>query len=61
MFCVYVLKSSKTGKYYIGQTNNLSERFNSHNKGKNASTKTGVPWNLAASKEFATRIEPMKV
>ncbi|MFH0712327.1 MAG: GIY-YIG nuclease family protein [Candidatus Jorgensenbacteria bacterium] len=43
---VYVLTSKKTKKWYIGSTKDLKKRILRHNKGKNLSTKHGVPWKL---------------
>lgn len=60
MFWVYVLKSLKNGKYYIGQTNNLTKRLKEHNRGKDHSSKIGLPWIFVASKIFETRKEAMR-
>jgi putative endonuclease len=38
MHYVYVLKSSKDGKLYVGRTNNLKRRLDEHMKGKVEST-----------------------
>ena len=38
MFYVYVLKSKKDNKLYIGYTNNLNRRIQEHNKGRTFST-----------------------
>ncbi len=38
MFYVYVLKSQKDNKLYIGYTNNLKRRIQEHKKGKSFST-----------------------
>ena len=46
MFYVYVLKSLKDNKAYIGSTNNLRRRLSEHNKGKVQSTKARVPFEL---------------
>lgn len=43
MFYVYILKSKKDGKAYIGSTNDLKKRFKLHNSGKIFSTKLRVP------------------
>ena len=43
---VYVLKSGKTKKWYIGSTKDLKKRILSHNTGKNRSTKSGIPWKI---------------
>ena len=34
MYYVYLIKNSKTGKTYIGSTNNLIRRLKEHNKKK---------------------------
>ena len=43
MFYVYILKSKKDKKCYIGSTNDLKRRFEEHNKGKIFSTKYRRP------------------
>ncbi|MEK6570515.1 MAG: GIY-YIG nuclease family protein, partial [Bacteroidota bacterium] len=45
-FYVYVLRSLKDGKLYIGQTNNLQERLLRHNHGRVKSTKGRRPLQL---------------
>ncbi|MFZ3020343.1 MAG: GIY-YIG nuclease family protein [Minisyncoccia bacterium] len=52
MWHVYVLKSLKTNKYYIGCSNNLPRRLREHNSGKNISTKFGIPWALVYEELF---------
>ncbi len=59
LFSVYILKSI-SGKYYIGQTNNLSERINRHNSGRSRYTKSRGPWELVYSEAFATREEAVR-
>jgi len=46
MFYVYILKSEKDGKLYIGYTNDLKRRLEEHNSGKNISTKFRRPFEL---------------
>jgi len=46
MFYMYILKSLKDDKLYIGSTNNLRRRLEEHNSGLNKSTKTRSPFNL---------------
>jgi len=46
MFYTYVLKSEKDGKFYIGWTNDLKNRLNSHLSGKVDSTKSRLPLRL---------------
>ncbi len=45
-YYVYILKSIKTSKRYIGYTNNLRKRFNEHNSGKSTYTKHRGPFIL---------------
>lgn len=46
MFYVYILKSLKDEKLYIGCTSDLRKRFTEHNRGKNLSTKNRRPFEL---------------
>ncbi|HAX61351.1 MAG TPA: hypothetical protein DCX95_02160 [Elusimicrobia bacterium] len=45
MPCVYILKSQKTGKHYIGSSRECDAilRLASHNSGRTKSTKFGRP------------------
>lgn len=61
MFFVYILESVEYGKYYIGQTNNLEARLNSHNQGYNRYTKSYRPWKIAFYKQYDRRSEAMNV
>ncbi|MBN1383520.1 MAG: GIY-YIG nuclease family protein [Elusimicrobia bacterium] len=44
MFYVYILKSKKDDKLYIGSTKSLQKRFIEHNNGKVQSTKSRIPF-----------------
>ena len=57
---IYILQSEKTGKYYVGSTNNVTERFEQHNKGRVHSTKSGKPWRMIYSEKFDTLSEARK-
>lgn len=46
MYFVYVLKSKKDDKLYIGLTNDLRRRIEEHNQGLNHSTKYRIPFSL---------------
>jgi len=46
MFYVYLLRSKKDNKLYIGYTNDLRRRLEEHNSGKNKSTKYRRPLEL---------------
>lgn len=54
---VYVLKSDRTRKRYIGHTNDLERRLKEHNTGRVKSTKAGVPWSMVDYKKFFSRSE----
>jgi len=43
MFYVYVLKSKRDSKLYIGCTSNLRRRYTEHNSGLSAATKNRTP------------------
>ncbi len=45
-YYVYVLLRLKVNWMYVGYTRNLKKRFSDHNKGKNASTKKYMPFEL---------------
>lgn len=55
MYYVYLLRSKKTGTFYIGSTADLKRRFHQHNQGMNTSTKSGVPWELVYYEAFTTK------
>jgi putative endonuclease len=46
MYYVYVIKSQKNSKLYIGFTNDLKRRLIEHNSGKSKYTKHFIPWVL---------------
>lgn len=57
MFYVYILKSEKDGKCYIGSTNDLRKRFKLHNSGKVASTKSRYPLALVYYEAFFSEVD----
>jgi len=62
MASVYVIRSFKTRKIYIGSSHfdDLSVRLKEHNKGDVKSTKFGRPWNILYSEHFETYTEARK-
>ena len=44
MYFVYILQSQRTGRFYIGHTDNLLDRFNRHRAGRSKATKGRGPW-----------------
>ena len=57
MFHVYVLKSQKTGRRYVGSCENLETRVRRHNLGHSKATRHGVPWTLVYSETFSNRAD----
>lgn len=52
----YILKSEKTGRYYIGSSSDpITRLLERHNKRLVRSTKSGVPWKIVYQEEFLTR------
>jgi putative endonuclease len=56
-FYLYILKSKKTDKFYIGHTNDLERRITEHNSGQTKSTKSGIPWEIVFKREFNSNTE----
>jgi putative endonuclease len=61
MFYCYIIQSESSGKLYIGQTNDLSDRMRGHNAGFNISTKNKGPWKKVFYKCFDSRSEAIKL
>jgi putative endonuclease len=57
MFFVYILKSKKDDKLYLGSTNDLRERIKKHNSGLVESTKKRVPLKLVYYEAYAAEEE----
>lgn len=55
MYYIYILKSVKTGRHYIGSTSNTENRLKKHNSHGNKSTKQGIPWILIYKEDFPTK------
>ena len=61
MFTVYVLKSVRFQKIYIGFSSDINARIIAHNHPANKGwTKKFSPWELAYTEEFNTKEEAMK-
>ena len=56
MVHVYILRSKKTLRYYVGSTHDISNRLHEHNSGETLSTRSGIPWELVWSEEHDTRV-----
>ncbi len=59
-YCVYVLKSRKTGYRYVGQTNNLARRLKEHEAGVTSSIRFQLPFDPLHIEHFETRKEAMR-
>lgn len=57
MFYVYVLKSAKDDKLYIGYTNDLKRRLVEHTRGLNTSTKHRLPLKLVYYEAYASQAD----
>ncbi|HEX4875230.1 MAG TPA: GIY-YIG nuclease family protein [Chitinophagaceae bacterium] len=60
MFFVYVIRSEKDGRFYVGLSEDVDKRVNQHNKGMTFSTKGFRPWKLFFFESFPTRIDARK-
>lgn len=57
MYYVYLLRSIKTKKLYIGYTPDLKRRIEVHNKGKVKSTKHDIPWELVYCETYKDQMK----
>ncbi len=60
VYYVYIIRSQKDGRFYIGQTHNLERRIEQHNQGQSGYTKKYLPWELFAYKTYETRKDAMR-
>ena len=59
-YYVYILKSEKDNKYYIGSTSDVVARLNFHNAGLQRSTKNRAPFELVLFEEYDSKEEALK-
>ena len=57
MAFTYILFSARINSYYVGSTQDLTDRLKRHNSGRSTYTKRGVPWILVYKKEYSTKSE----
>ncbi len=57
---VYILKSLKNGRYYVGCSENPDKRLLYHNFGKVRATKLLIPWERVYLMSFGTMTEARK-
>ena len=59
-YFTYILRSLKTGRFYIGSCENTEIRLQQHNMKRTPSTKSSVPWEIVYTEEFSTRSDAVK-
>ena len=59
-YWLYVLRSSKDNRLYIGVSNNPEKRLREHNAGKNKSTRHRRPFVLVYKETFESKQEAFK-
>jgi len=60
MFFVYILRSLKNGKLYIGYTSDVKARLRRHNNGQETFTKRWLPWELIYHESYLNKTEALK-
>ncbi len=60
MFYVYILRSQDSKKYYVGSTQDVTNRLREHNQGETRSTRQGIPWEIVHVEEFQTRRDAIR-
>jgi len=59
MNCTYVLFSPSTGRYYIGQTQNVAQRLKFHSEGSTQTTAQAADWQLVFLEHTTNRAAAM--
>ena len=54
---LYILRSLKNARFYIGSTNDVGRRIIEHNRGKSRYTRFAGPFELVYQKEYTTLSE----
>ena len=57
---VYILRSLKDKKHYIGETTDVAARVLFHNSGKQRSTQQRIPFILILVEEYTSRQEALE-
>ena len=57
VYFLYILQSESTGRFYIGQTQDVPERLTYHNANYSKSLKNRGPWKLVYTEPYKTRSE----
>ena len=54
---IYILKSQKNNRYYIGSTTDWKRRVDEHNTGKSTYTRATRPWVVEYVREYQTIVD----
>ncbi|MFZ5845685.1 MAG: GIY-YIG nuclease family protein, partial [Patescibacteria group bacterium] len=60
MRTVYILQNIKSGRYYIGSTNDKERRLSEHNRGQTKSTKRKGAWKIIHKEEYVSSVDAKK-
>jgi putative endonuclease len=60
MYFVYILQSLSSGRFYVGQCDNLIERFCERERGANRATRGRGPWWMPYYKIHPTRVDALR-
>lgn len=60
MYYVYILRSLKDNKLYVGKTTDLKRRLSEHNSGRVVSTKNRKPFELIFYEAFKNKTDAGK-
>ena len=60
-YSVYILRSLRDGRLYVGHTDNLDRRVGEHNAGQGGKfTRPRGPWKLVYAEQHPSRSEAMR-
>jgi putative endonuclease len=59
-YYIYILRSLKDGRYYIGSTADVDVRLKFHNAGKQRSTRSRIPFELVYSEMLPSKEAALK-
>ncbi len=57
MYYTYILRNTKSGRHYIGSTNDLKRRLSEHNRGQTTSTRQSGKWLLIYKETFESSLQ----
>ena len=61
LYYVYILQSLKTGKLYVGHTNDIDRRFEEHNSSRGGKySRQNAPWKLLYKESHPDRSSAAK-